>query len=175
MRSSIIEDKDFVDYFLVISDAVRWAKDHDIGVGPCARKRAGSLACWLLRITEVNPMLYPTTSSSNGSSMSRAGPARHRYRLQLRSARRCTTTSSPSTARSSVGNVGTFTKYKGKNSLDAAARVFHVPKWETTRSRTSSLNGAQVTYVRLLPLRIRLSSSLRLARSLRSTQTWGSP
>jgi DNA polymerase III alpha subunit len=58
-RCKIIEDKDFVDYFLVVADAIQFAKEHDIGVGPARGSSAGSLACWLLRITEVNPMLYP--------------------------------------------------------------------------------------------------------------------
>ena len=32
-----------------------------------------------------------------------------------------------------VGNIGTFTKYRGKNSLDDVARVYRVPKWDVDK------------------------------------------
>ena len=130
----IIENKDFVDYFLVVADAIQYAKDHDIGVGPARGSSAGSLACWLLRITEVNPMLYPddliferfidvtrqdlpdVDVDFNSERRSEV----YEYLLGKYGDGR-------------VGNVGTFTKYKGKNSLDDAARVFHVPTWEIDR------------------------------------------
>jgi DNA polymerase-3 subunit alpha len=52
----IICDKDFQDYFLVVSDLIRWAKFNDITVGPGRGSAAGSLICYLLRITEVDPL-----------------------------------------------------------------------------------------------------------------------
>jgi DNA polymerase-3 subunit alpha len=127
----IIEEKDFVDYFLVVADALQFAKNEDIGVGPARGSSAGSLACWLLRITEVNPMLYPEDliferfiditrqdlpDIDVDFNSERRGEV-YDY-LVTKYGAEC------------VGNVGTFTKYKGKNSLDAAARVFGVPKWE---------------------------------------------
>lgn len=128
---SIIEQKDFVDYFLVVADAIQWAKNHDIGVGPARGSSAGSLACWLLRITEVNPMLYPDDliferfiditrkdlpDIDVDFNSERRGEV-YDYLVGKYGAGK-------------VGNVGTFTKFKGKNSLDAAARVYHVPTWE---------------------------------------------
>jgi DNA polymerase III subunit alpha len=55
----IIESKDFIDYFLVVSDIVKFAKDNNIPVGPARGSAAASLVCFLLRITEVNPMEFP--------------------------------------------------------------------------------------------------------------------
>lgn len=56
---AVIAVKDFCDYFLVVADLVQWAKDNDITVGPGRGSAAGSLICYLLGITEIDP-LHPT-------------------------------------------------------------------------------------------------------------------
>jgi DNA polymerase-3 subunit alpha len=129
----IIEGKDFVDYFLFVSDAVRWAKDHDIAVGPARGSAAGSLACWLLRITEINPMLYPNLVFERFIDASRADFPD--IDLDFHSERRQEVTQYliAKLGRESVNNIGTFTGYKGKNSLDDAARVYRIPKWEAEK------------------------------------------
>ena len=50
-----IQKKDFESYFLVVSDLVRFAKQHML-VGPARGSSAGSLVCYLLGITEVDPL-----------------------------------------------------------------------------------------------------------------------
>ena len=54
----VIKDKEFSSYFLVVGDMVRWAKENEILVGPGRGSAAGSLACYLLGITEVDPIKY---------------------------------------------------------------------------------------------------------------------
>ena len=54
----VIEDKNFASYFLVVSDMVNWAKQNEILVGPGRGSAAGSLVCYLLGITEVDPIEY---------------------------------------------------------------------------------------------------------------------
>jgi DNA polymerase-3 subunit alpha len=54
----VIKDKDFASYFLVVADMVGWAKDQDIMVGPGRGSAAGSLVCYLLGITDVDPIQY---------------------------------------------------------------------------------------------------------------------
>jgi DNA polymerase-3 subunit alpha len=56
----LVELKGYMDYFLMLSDAVSWAKDNGIPVGPARGSAAASLVCYLLRITEVDPMQFPT-------------------------------------------------------------------------------------------------------------------
>lgn len=56
---ALIFSKGFTDFFLITSDAVRFAKDQGIAVGPARGSAAASLVCYLLRITEINPMDYP--------------------------------------------------------------------------------------------------------------------
>ena len=51
----LISEKGFADYFLVIADVCRFAKRHML-VGPARGSSAGSLVCWLLGITEIDPI-----------------------------------------------------------------------------------------------------------------------
>lgn len=46
----------FPGYFLIVSDFIRWAKDHGIPVGPGRGSGAGSVAAWALKITDLNPL-----------------------------------------------------------------------------------------------------------------------
>ncbi|WNM69314.1 DnaE-like DNA polymerase III [Gordonia phage Arti] len=56
----LLDEKGFCDYFLVCSDLVRWAKDvAKMGVGPGRGSAAGSEICYLIRITEIDPMEFP--------------------------------------------------------------------------------------------------------------------
>jgi DNA polymerase III alpha subunit len=52
---SAIEAKQFESYFIVVSDLVNWAKERML-VGPGRGSSAGSLLCYLLGITEVDPI-----------------------------------------------------------------------------------------------------------------------
>lgn len=54
---SVIEEKDFADYFYIVADIVNWAKNHMI-VGPARGSSCGSLVCYLLNITAVDPIKY---------------------------------------------------------------------------------------------------------------------
>lgn len=127
----IIEDKDFVDYFLVVSDAVRWAKDHGVLVGPARGSAAASLACWLLRITEINPMKFDHLVFERFIDVSRHDLPD--IDLDFESDRRSEVTEYlvSKYGRECVTNVGTFTTYKSKLALDDVARVYHIPKFET--------------------------------------------
>lgn len=51
----MIKLKEYDSYFIVVADLVTWAKKHML-VGPARGSSAGSLACYLLRITEVDPL-----------------------------------------------------------------------------------------------------------------------
>ncbi len=55
---SVIKDKSFASYFLVVADMVNWAKDNNIMVGPGRGSAAGSLVCYSLGITDVDPIEY---------------------------------------------------------------------------------------------------------------------
>ncbi len=51
----LIKSKDFEAYFIIVADMVCYAKQHML-VGPSRGSSAGSLVCYLMRITEVDPI-----------------------------------------------------------------------------------------------------------------------
>lgn len=53
----LIAEKDFEDYFFLIGDLVQYAKQHML-VGPARGSSCGSLVCYLLRITDIDPIPY---------------------------------------------------------------------------------------------------------------------
>ena len=53
-----IRDKASAPYFLVVEDSVTWSKENGILVGPGRGSAAGSLVCYALGITRVDPMEY---------------------------------------------------------------------------------------------------------------------
>ncbi|SIS72898.1 DNA polymerase III subunit alpha [Phaeovulum vinaykumarii] len=54
----IIEQMGFPGYFLIVSDFIKWAKEHDIPVGPGRGSGAGSLVAYALTITDLDPLRY---------------------------------------------------------------------------------------------------------------------
>ncbi|MBF0123960.1 MAG: DNA polymerase III subunit alpha [Magnetococcales bacterium] len=54
----IIIQMGFPGYFLIVSDFIRWAKQHQIPVGPGRGSGAGSLVAWSLEITDLDPIRY---------------------------------------------------------------------------------------------------------------------
>ena len=54
----IIRDTGYSGYFLIVWDFIRYARQHDIPVGPGRGSVAGSLVAYALRITDVDPLGY---------------------------------------------------------------------------------------------------------------------
>lgn len=129
----MIEGKQYVDYFLLVADGVCHMKDHGVPVGPARGSAAGSLAAWLLRITEVNPLrpefegllrferfIDVTREDLPDVDLDfppDARPMLRKFYTDL-------------LGKECVANVGTFTIFKNKLAVDDVARVFKVPKWE---------------------------------------------
>ena len=129
-ESELIVSKGFVSYFLMVSDGIRWAKDHGIAVGPGRGSSAASFVCFLLRITEPDPLDFPLTDFTRFIDPTREDlpdvdvdiedDRRHEVRAYMES----------KYGKDFVGNIGTFTKFKGKNSLKDVQRVHRatIPK-----------------------------------------------
>ena len=124
----LIEKKGYENYFLVVSDCVKWAKDNDVPVGPARGSAAASLAAYLLRITEVDPMKFPNLVFERFIDESRQDmpdidldfDSQTRWKLREYCVGKY----------GEAYNIGTFTYYRAKNSLDDVARVHRIPKWE---------------------------------------------
>ena len=125
----ILKEKDFIDYFLMIADLVRRAKDSGLLVGPARGSAAGSLICYLLRITEIDPMQYPMiferfidpTRSDMPDIDLDFDDEKRDYIRQL---------AIDKYGADCVGNIGTVTKYRGRNSIDDVARVHQLSRLE---------------------------------------------
>lgn len=126
----IIEYKEYLDYFLMLAEAVVWCKSRDIPVGPARGSAAASFACYLLRITEIDPMPFPSMLFERFIDLNRTDlpdidldfdderrEELREHMVELYGV-------------DHVGNIGTFTKYKGKNSMQDVARVYSIPLWE---------------------------------------------
>ena len=55
---SIINRMGFAGYFLIVSDFIKWAKAHDIPVGPGRGSGAGSIVAYSLQITDLDPLEF---------------------------------------------------------------------------------------------------------------------
>ena len=53
-----INNMGFTDYFLIVWDYVKYARDHKIMVGPGRGSAAGSIVAYALQITDIDPMEY---------------------------------------------------------------------------------------------------------------------
>lgn len=55
---SVIEQMGYVDYFLIVWDFIKYAKDNGIMVGPGRGSAAGSMVSYCLKITNIDPIEY---------------------------------------------------------------------------------------------------------------------
>lgn len=55
---SVIKSMGYVDYFLIVWDFIKYAKDHGIMVGPGRGSAAGSIVSYCLEITSIDPIKY---------------------------------------------------------------------------------------------------------------------
>jgi DNA polymerase III subunit alpha len=132
---SLMRDKDFLDYFAVLGDIVREAKRRGVAVGPARGSAAASLCCYLWRITEVNPMHYPNMLFERFID-----PNRHDVPdidLDFEDDRRDVVRQImiEKYGIDRVGNIGTFTRYRGKNAIDDVARVYQIPKLDVDAAK----------------------------------------
>lgn len=126
----MIERKGFHEYLLIVADVITHFKDQGVPVGPGRGSAAGSLAVYILRITEVDPLVFPMLIFERFIEETREDlpdidvdfPSEVRDSGALRAFLE--------TKYPSVANIGTFNYFKGKNSLDDVARVYRVPRFE---------------------------------------------
>ena len=54
----VIEKMGYIDYFLIVADFIKYAKDNSISVGPGRGSGAGSIAAYLSGITDIDPLKF---------------------------------------------------------------------------------------------------------------------
>ena len=125
----LIEEKGFADYFLVITDMCRFAKQHML-VGPARGSSAGSLVCWLLGITEVDPIAHGLIferfidiNRSDFPDIDIDFPDQYRDMVFDYLGDKY--------GQERVARLGTIMQYKPKSALTDFAKVLDIPIWET--------------------------------------------
>lgn len=123
----LIDDKGFTDYFHIVGDLVRWARARML-VGPARGSSCGSLVCYLLGITTVDPLrfglLFERFIDINRSDLPDIDidfSDQHRasvfeYLEQKYGKER-------------VARIGTVQMFKHRSALQVGGAAFKVPKW----------------------------------------------
>lgn len=134
----IIQDKKFEDYFLMVSDIVRWAKRNQIGVGPGRGSGSSSLICYLLRITEIDPLDFPMLferfldpTRTDWPDLDIDFESERRDEVFAYAARKY--------GQEHCGNILNITRYLGKSALDDVARVYRIPAWKVDAIKSKLL------------------------------------
>lgn len=131
----LMEQKDFLDYFAVLGDVVRQTKDMGVAVGPARGSAAASLCCYLWRITEVNPLEYPLMLFERFIDPNRFDLPDIDLDFEDERRDEVRQIMIKKYGIDRVGNIGTFTRYKGKNSIDDVARVYQIPKFRVEQAK----------------------------------------
>ena len=120
----IIKQKNFAPYFLVVHNMISWAKSQGILVGPGRGSAAGSLVCYSLGITDVDPIKY-------GLLFFRfINPERNDYPdidTDIQDNRREEVKEYLEREYKNVASIATFNTFKGKGIVRDVSRVFNVP------------------------------------------------
>ena len=131
---SIIKDKSFASYFLVVADMINWAKGNDIKVGPGRGSAAGSLVCYTLGITDVDPIKYDLLFFRF------INPERNDFPdidTDFEDRRRKEVKDYLKKKFKHVASISTYTYFKDKGVIRDAARVFMVPLSDVNRAMKS--------------------------------------
>jgi len=127
----VIKDKSFASYFLVVADMVNWAKDNNIMVGPGRGSAAGSLVCYALGITDVDPIEYDLLFFRF------INPERNDFPdidTDFEDRRRKEVKDYLKKKFKHVASISTYTYFKDKGVIRDAARVFMVPLSDVNRA-----------------------------------------
>lgn len=139
MEFRVILEKDFCDYFLTTAELVQWAKQYKepqddgpggIDVGPGRGSAAGSLICYVLGITEIDPLhptfsrmvferfIDPTRSDMPDIDLDFDDVQRTKIGVKAREIY----------GDENVCNVANHTRYRGKSTLAGIASAYNLPR-----------------------------------------------
>lgn len=126
---AMVAQKGYEDYFLLVADMINWAKQQGIFVGPARGSAAGSLVCWGMRITEIDPIEFdllferfidPTRTDMPDIDVDFEDDRRSEVFDYMR--RRW--------GDDCVSFISTFGRLQARSVLDEAARSFRIPASE---------------------------------------------
>lgn len=125
----LIDQKQYEDYFYIIADLVAYAKQH-MFVGPARGSSCGSLVCWLLGITTIDPIPHGllferfidiTRTDLPDIDIDFNDVRRHMVFEYLKN----------KYGSAHVARLGTVAMYKPRSAINETAAALRVPKWRT--------------------------------------------
>jgi len=120
----VIKNKNFGPYFLVVRSMIAWAKKEGIMVGPGRGSAAGSLLCYALEITDIDPIKH-------GLLFFRfINPERNDFPdidTDIQDTRREEVKDYLVRQYKHVASIATFLQFKDKGVVRDIARVLHIP------------------------------------------------
>lgn len=126
-----IADKQFESYFLVVSDLISWAKERML-VGPGRGSSAGSLLCYLIGITEVDPLVHDLLFE-RFIDLTRKDLPDIDIDFSDRRREMCFDYLAEKYGRDNVARIGNVNTMKPRTVLERIGRAFAIPKDETDR------------------------------------------
>jgi len=126
----VISDKNFGPYFLVVRNMISWAKKEGIRVGPGRGSAAGSLLCYALGITDIDPIVH-------GLLFFRfINPERNDFPdidTDIQDSRRDEVKDYLVRQYRHVASITTFLTFKDKGMIKDIARALHIPLPEVNK------------------------------------------
>lgn len=125
---SLIYEKNFQDYFYVVADMIAYAKS-EMFVGPARGSSCGSLVCYLLDITDIDPIPYDllferfidlNREDLPDIDIDFAEDKREMVFDYLRN----------KYGSANVSRLGTVSVYKAKSAITDCAKQLQIPSWE---------------------------------------------
>jgi len=126
---NLIREKNFASYFIIVSDMTCYAKQHML-VGPSRGSAAGSLVCYLTRITEIDPLppglifeRFIDSTREDLPDIDLDFPDAKRYMVFDYMAQKY--------GKENVAHIGTITRYKAKSALAQTCKKMGIPSAAT--------------------------------------------
>lgn len=128
---ALIEEKQFADYFYIISDMVKWAKKRMI-VGPARGSSCGSLVCYLTEITAIDPikfnLLFERFIDATRSDLPDIDLDFSDKRRQM-----VFDYAEEKYGKDRVARLGTVGLFKPKSALNAVGAALQIPRWRLAK------------------------------------------
>ena len=133
---TMIKEKDFEDYFYIISDIINWAKRRMI-VGPARGSSCGSLVCYLINITTIDPIPYGLIFERFIDINRKDLPD---IDIDFSDKRRDLVFDYMESkyGRDRVARLGTVGFFKSRSALKQTASIFRIPDWRVEKVLDSS-------------------------------------
>ena len=123
----VIREKGFDDYFHIVGDLVRWSRKEML-VGPARGSSCGSLVCWLLGITTVDPIKHGLLFE-RFIDVNRADLPDIDIDFSDRQRGRAFDYMEKRYGRDNIARLGTVSLFRAASALQCGGAAFGIPRW----------------------------------------------